>query len=286
MSKEFFWTDELVIKFGRDCIISLMNKEPTTTQDSLEKFKSSHQSIKEEQPEERLRRSERKKTKEIDWEIVSCLAADKRSTHPYDKRICLGANNEVRVCTIHSVKRLSDNEVFSVGDEVVTKKFEDKIFKIKGFEVYKEEMWAITSAKYGYDAVEDKFKLPHIKKQPQPTKEKTEITFLSEFAGNKRFQYALHSTKKITPDKFEQLGKACEEVLNQPECTDEDFNAAMTEFLKMPIRSYKQPYYYNQQQVDEIEEAAFNEARLRHPGFPKVTGLKYITFQDYKKSLT
>lgn len=64
-----------------------------------------------------------------DWEIVSCMGANK-IIHPYDKRICLGANKNVVECTIHSVKRLSDGEVFSVGDDCWFQDYKFKIHKI------------------------------------------------------------------------------------------------------------------------------------------------------------
>jgi hypothetical protein len=61
-----------------------------------------------------------KKSKQIskEWEIVSCLSKNAQYPHPYDPKICLGANIAADLCTIYSVRRLSDNEIFEVGEQV------------------------------------------------------------------------------------------------------------------------------------------------------------------------
>lgn len=41
------WTDADMIQFGRECIFSIANKVPTTTQDTLDKFKASKTPVKE-----------------------------------------------------------------------------------------------------------------------------------------------------------------------------------------------------------------------------------------------
>jgi len=52
-----------------------------------------------------------------EWEIVDCLSADGKKIHPYQPDRCLGKDETVLPCTIYSVRRLSDGEIFSVGDK-------------------------------------------------------------------------------------------------------------------------------------------------------------------------
>lgn len=54
-----------------------------------------------------------------EYEILECMGATGKK-HPYQKNTCLGADKEVLPCTIFSVRRISDNEVFSIGDEVIS----------------------------------------------------------------------------------------------------------------------------------------------------------------------
>jgi len=52
-----------------------------------------------------------------DYEILTCKC-DGGEIHKYDSSICLGKFEYVNPYKIHSVKRLSDGEVFSIGDNV------------------------------------------------------------------------------------------------------------------------------------------------------------------------
>lgn len=70
-----------------------------------------------------------KEVSEKNYEIISCLAEDGR-VHPYHKSFCLGANKNVPLCTIYTVKRLRDDEVFTVSDKTTNGIIES--FSIEG----------------------------------------------------------------------------------------------------------------------------------------------------------
>jgi len=103
MSKDNFqWTDELILEFVR----FTMADSPTFQgrYQDLEDFKASHQPKEQSKPEK-------------DWEIVEMynnrIGRHKPITESDNWYSCKDAK-----CTIHSVKRLSDGEVFSIGDSV------------------------------------------------------------------------------------------------------------------------------------------------------------------------
>lgn len=114
MSKEgneFKWTDELVKEFAW----RFLNNFPSSKlPESIEEFKQSKQP-----------------KREREWEIVSfehskygiLFKHDDRYFHHvsgYGEGWCLSEENalESNVMVIHSVKRLSDSETFTVGDEI------------------------------------------------------------------------------------------------------------------------------------------------------------------------
>lgn len=49
-----------------------------------------------------------------DYEILNCKLNS--SLHPYQANKCLGADTRVSVCEINSIKRLSDNTIWTLGD--------------------------------------------------------------------------------------------------------------------------------------------------------------------------
>ena len=58
---------------------------------------------------------DKKEEPKPDWEIVACKGG-LGVIHEYNPDICLGADTNVIPCHVHSIKRLSDGELFSVGD--------------------------------------------------------------------------------------------------------------------------------------------------------------------------
>src|SRR5205809_6198326 len=94
--KVFEWSDELVTEYIRELLVGELGLKSN----HMEQFKKSKQ------PKE-----------DKEWEILECKGAD-GDIHWYNHKLCLGADRWVPKCTIHSVKRLSDGEVFTVGDFV------------------------------------------------------------------------------------------------------------------------------------------------------------------------
>lgn len=64
---------------------------------------------------------------------------------------------ENRPCKIHSVKRLSDNEVFTVEDKISYKDHGNAdTFHIKGFEIKGETIWVFENIAAGYGCILDR----------------------------------------------------------------------------------------------------------------------------------
>ncbi len=118
MSKDFIWNDELVNDFAAKMAIeAVFNSNNRTT---IEDFKASHQ------PKQQIN----------EWEIVeyACPFAGKDGVifslycgGSSGSFVAYSGTNEevfhqestlIKYGSIHSVKRLNDNEIFSIGDEV------------------------------------------------------------------------------------------------------------------------------------------------------------------------
>lgn len=183
--------------------------------------------------EERLRWSDRKKTVEEQNDIKEWV--DFLEKHPSpakngnEWRIVRWKTKDggyytdwmsahgVKNLTIESVKRLSDGQIFSVGDMISTyfkggDGFSDKIHHFtftSGVDIIDVYFEKFNKALNISDWLKNAQK---ILSKPQPTKEKTEVTFLSEFAGES-FHYVF-ATKKIPKDKYELVKQAIELALN------------------------------------------------------------------------
>jgi hypothetical protein len=97
---DFQWTDELVKELVRGTF-----NYGVSLDEAVEKFKQS------------------KLSKPKEFEILRCFDEDSSYTHEYiskelQNKEQLITNCDDEKCKIYSVKRLSDNEVFSVGDKV------------------------------------------------------------------------------------------------------------------------------------------------------------------------
>lgn len=51
-----------------------------------------------------------------DYKILTCCGGGNRTIHPYEPSICLGASSTVAPCEINSIKRVSDNTIWTVED--------------------------------------------------------------------------------------------------------------------------------------------------------------------------
>lgn len=99
----FQWTDELVYEYV--CYLRNGNPKGLKSDELLKQFKQSKQQSNK------------------DWEIIDCISYAGGDPHKYNEEICFSGT---KPCTIHSVRRLSDNEVFTVGDEVKTSEHGDR----------------------------------------------------------------------------------------------------------------------------------------------------------------
>lgn len=88
---------------------------------------------------EEIKNREQAKTekvdKPLDWGILECKT-NVGTIHPYSKNECFTHPNPISNCTIHSVRRISDNEVFTVGDEINSDTFKAVVpYKIERFHI-------------------------------------------------------------------------------------------------------------------------------------------------------
>lgn len=83
-----------------------------------------------------------------DWEVVDCLEFNGKAIHPYHEGICLGKYKGVKPCTIHSVRRLSDGETFTVGEDCgylsisLRSEKPNTTAVIEKFEIKENDIWA------------------------------------------------------------------------------------------------------------------------------------------------
>lgn len=202
-----------------------------------------------------------------DWEIVE-TSNKVDGVHCYVKNGC-----EDFKCEIHSVRRLSDDEVFSVGDEDEYGK------KIEGFLIEDKWIGGMCACFTGNTAHTSIMFLK--KKQPKP-EERISVGYLTEhdtLKGNKwdSFWYQVCFSKPIPKDKFQLIKQAIWAVINN------------VEFHNIPgvmwgETKFKTEKLYTESQLTEARGEAFEAGRDGKPGFYNMTFI-YPTFEDYEKSL-
>lgn len=232
-----------------------------------------------------------------DWEIVTCF---NNVTHDWQNRdwhwyVAPGnkqhiTNCEEDKCRIRSVRRLSDGEVFSVGDEVEYKCDDapwdefwlGKIESIKQITTYSKKNqieFRIHDPEWKYEYVH-KFiaNIRHAKKlppQPQKEEQRIEVTIVRNAIGENN--HLISSSMPIPTEKIPVIKQAIEDAIN---------GVPTASFI-----NYHLDTKYTQQQVDAMCEDAFKAAReqrevdLINNVLDRIRdGRKYPTFQDYKQS--
>ncbi len=164
---------------------------------------------------------------------------------------------------IKSVKRLSDGEVFTVGDYSC-------YGYIKGFEIRDDKMRVL------YPAIGDWQFLSAVSKQiPQPNKKRIEVHGINQLKGDER-TYRFYTSAGIPKEKLPAIKSAIEEILNDgDDCLDGRL------WYTMGIERY------TKNELIEAERLAFEAARLglglRHSDIRNYFyGKYYKTFSDYK----
>lgn len=161
-NNEFKWTNELIFEFVNFYEESC-KKKPTWTSEALEEFKKSKQpSVKEEPSFQILSFTDNKELiilredGKYEYEVsIIC--------HSYTLHEMLEVGRSVKSgdIKIHSVKRNSDGEVFTVGDKVSERSLKD--CKIKSIYLKNNEtlVWLTTNIGYDYGV-----NLDYAKKEP------------------------------------------------------------------------------------------------------------------------
>lgn len=189
----FVWTDKLVKEF----IIDRNNGKPYApayVDSYINKFKASKQLQQKEEP-----------IQEGDWEIVSWNHV---RTGGVSNMPSMHDNDPVE---IHSVRRLSDGEVFSVGDEVSSKHFSKDV--ITGFFISDGEMWVSFASN---NCIIYWLTKPSTN---SPKEERIEVVSLQlhdRFLGNgaDTYWYQFSTNRTLNGEKFSLIKKAIEDVLN------------------------------------------------------------------------
>lgn len=165
MNKEFQWTSELVSEYAALFLQeTFKNISAIQQQDKFEKFTTPDQFIASHTPEVK---------RENDWEVLefrfSILGVDNvLFTLGSDGKYSTGLNGDiynlperffiVNKASIHSVRRLSDNVVFSLGDELI------KWGKVTSFKIQSEKLMVALCNEglpdYAHVFIEDWSKLP------------------------------------------------------------------------------------------------------------------------------
>ena len=134
MSTGFKWDDEKVLEFVRFTLEQSPAFQGRYT--DLEQFKE----IKQPKPE---------------WEILKYRNKKSGIVRVHSEQYTIGPENE-----IYSVKRLSDGEVFTIGDKYKNLS-QTQIYTIKEFEIRNGVLRA-NAAEYGFDFFEDLIKVKEI----------------------------------------------------------------------------------------------------------------------------
>jgi len=280
MGKEFVWTDELVAEFTKGAI-ELQNKVPqdVSLYNGIYHFKKYHQ------PKE--------ETVDKDWEIVSFdlgfgeikqlsdkpgfFAWGNSSASPKtDFRIRIHTVDEMLKLypdKIHSVKRLSTNETFKIGDELV------KWGKIVSFKI-QSGIFMLAECNDGLPeyvtvVLED---WKHKPKEQTNQTDRVEVNgfyesggFMSNVNGESHRDYRFNTKDPIPKEKFPLIKQAIENCLNDPPPTP-TFSSSERLFTK--------------DEMEKCFDAAKSDREIIHIGGYDFTFVneKYKTFDDYIKS--
>lgn len=254
MKKEFQWTDELVQEYVAAIMTS--NHPYFYKMEHWKKYKADTQPKEQSKPE-----------KGKDWEIVSVF-------DPNRGVIKVGSDsvfNYVEGEPIHSVRRNSDGQVFSVGDD--TNKGVIKNFSIG---VDDKLLYII--------AGNNSWKLSELQKSKPIEKERITVSIFGDnMAGGQLMVRPNSGEWKLSKEKFSEIKQAIEQVLND-------------EVPDMPGKWYKTHIKNLEGQLDvsnkifsliemntekELEDA-FNAAREVVSVYDH--SHRYPTFEDYVKS--
>lgn len=255
-----------------------------------------------------------------DWEILEYLFVPLSGMARYatvnrDSKYWERAASGDKEFTIHSVKRLSDGEVFSVGDVVVHKTDglinTAKILKFVIPETLTHLMWF--EFMEGRDFCKDLANFNRLPPQPQKEEQRIEINVFEE-ADMSRKVYAHNFQVPIKyRDKFPEIKQAIEQVLNDdtisekfkksweaftvkyPEIKDKQIRDAIellvnneyvvekTDVAKHSVQWFHP--YFTQQEVDAMCEDFWYAARAKsRANALKLEVYKYEDIEDYKKS--
>lgn len=273
MSTEFRWTDELVLEF--------LNAHRTSKQilskfywekESVEAFKFSKASNqpKEDKPITPITPVTTKEYEQgfldkPEWEIVEFLHGVRKISRENSNKEFFESLIEypAKEVKIHSVKRLSDGEVFSVGDEVYRETDANKVTSLIEKFVFIDGRLSVATKQFSTSF--------HLIKKSKPKEEVKEPERISVDIIGEPALFQNHVTLKfgasVESRKFPLIKQAIEAVINNGDCVNID-------------------KFIPKEQVDKMMEDAFNHARSVYPyKYLLNNDFTYQTFQDYKNTL-
>lgn len=268
----FQWTDELVQEYcGR--ILKSIPRCQTPNNETINNFKLSKQPPI--------------GSRDKDWEILS-FKQDSGITDLWVKfshgwcradyygqpiTKAYGDNEILRnpLYKIHSVRRISDGEVFQIGDYVTAKGYAKT--NITKFHIGVGDICVhgrFLSWSDGYQPLREIIKLP----THSPKEENKRIAVIDFIYGGKNALemdgYTFLTNDLIPKDKFPAIKKSIEAVLNEDTVVEHGIKD-----------EYNGERMYRKSEVDAMMENVWNEARANHP----IIGMKHDTFQAYLHSL-
>lgn len=245
-------------------------------------------------------------SKDNDWEIL--MIRGEGNPFPYEAHNGVFMSKEKWVqfwlsdekYSIHSVRRISDGEVFQIGDTI-------EGAQIDNHNIVSHHPTKITSIRIINGAIGlsygngGEIVLSHAKKLPTPSpKEEDKRIEVNHFGLNSEYQfgtkpedvvpnYLLILSKTINVDKFPAIKTAIENVLNDPAPSlQEEKKEVLPEWILDFVHQMVKDAY--KKEILESESKAFYAAREYSDGKwsnqfppPKLGESKYQTFSDYKK---
>lgn len=197
-----------------------------------------------------------------DWEVVDCLEFNGKAIHPYHEGICLGKYKGVKPCTIHSVRRLSDGETFTVGEDCgylsisLRSEKPNTTAVIEKFEIKENDIWAYGKNGFFIASLNKLVKLP----SPPVEQETIKVNKMYfDCHGTNSWDYVLEMSKSIPDSKKEAVKKAIEDALNDSEpkwAWGKPMKFAVRDFghIPKPPLGLKPLWVHNEERLVEIND--------------------------------
>lgn len=217
---------------------------------------------------------------ERDWEIVAIKDSLGRTLN-----VEVGSEFEMATGATHTVRRLSDGELFTVGETVVTNDGRGQ-HKINGFKIVDGDMCAdMNTFLTKYEFISKIQKLPpQSTKEPEISDKEKEISLISRCLA-----YLSLDTTNVPQGLYKDVYNYLyppTPAPQQPEAQEEKID--WSKYLNLKVTEEPVKFFINGVQLlpenNLAEEKAFNAAREGKLSYDHCS-YTHLTFQDYLKSI-